>query len=246
MRLLTATTLSTLAALSLLAACGGGEKPAPVEPTAAPTPEPTPAPTPEPTPAPEATPAAEATPGEPAPGGDVKTTTEPMKMPDPAPAEAKTPEAAGDTKAMLAILNAKDKAASATKATLDASGGLGVLKQLADSDPNLVVRARALDFLGFYNDAATESYLGKIVMDQGQDPKLRAGAIEGLGRMGLADRAKARAAVVRSLGDSNAAVGVAAVRALNGIASAKADLEKVANDSSAPEPVRNAAKAAIK
>lgn len=242
--------VASLVALSLLASCGGVEAPAPVEPTPAPTPAPTPEPTPEVTPTAEATPAVE-TPATEAPAEHAAATKHPEpvgggKEPEAAAAETKSPAGSTDTKALMAILGAKEKLASANKATMDASGGLPALKQVAENDANLVNRARALDFMGFYNDAATEGYLGKIVMDKGQDAKLRAGAIEGLGRIGLADRAKARATVIRSLSDSNPSVGVAAVRALQGIASAKGDLEKIANDTSAPEPVRNAAKAAIK
>ena len=156
--------------------------------------------------------------------------------------EAMPPKLAG----MQGLLNSKEKSDSIGKGSLDKSGGDEGLRWFADHDDALVVRARALELIGLYPTSENEGYLTRIVLDQGANAKVRAGAIEGLGKMGLSTRGKSRAAVVRALSDSNPSVGVAAVRALKGVPEAKDELTKLSQNKDAAEPVRNAALAAIK
>jgi HEAT repeat protein len=104
---------------------------------------------------------------------------------------------------VASLLRARHPEDLPDRATLDRHGGAEALWAAAGSDPDLVVRARALELLGLYDEPAQVERLLRTAQDPAAASKLRASAVIGLGRTRAGDRAAVVAAVAALVRDDD-------------------------------------------
>lgn len=152
-----------------------------------------------------------------------------------------------DYQTLRSLLLAREAENLPDKATLQRhSNAVEALTWLGRNDDQLVVRARALNVLGYFSSADVRSTLLSIARDAQQPSKARAGAVEGLARQNPGEDAALQGALLELVKDKDIRVGVAAVEALSGIASARQGLEALARAGGLSSDVQRALERALK
>lgn len=170
--------------------------------------------------------------------------------PDPAPTEeAPAPEADDgeaaeatadwdDLRTMLQARHPEDLPTRRDLARVDrVRAGL---KELVRTDDEAVIRARAASLLGMFDTDGAREFLVEVAADPEQPGTVRAGAIQGLGRMDLSAHAGVRAALIGHAGGEDVRLALEAVMVLKDVPEAADDLARLAADETTPEPVRAA------
>ena len=123
---------------------------------------------------------------------------------------AELPEGAKPIRDLLLARHADDLP---DKATLEShEGALAHLTWLAENDQQMLVMARALDLLGYWDEALP--MLRETAADTGKHSKLRSAAILGLVRSDLSDDEESRAVLTKLSGDADERVSAEAKAAL--------------------------------
>jgi HEAT repeat protein len=157
------------------------------------------------------------------PTGSVTPTT---PAPEPAAADVYTTPEGARWATLAGRLRAHDTVDLPDRAALlaipDVAEGL---RWIAERDPMLNVRARALDALGVVGSVEAVDHLRLVLADRAAHPKLRAAAAIGLGRV---DDGSAEAALVAAVADPDLRVATEAVDQLARRPSALPVLRRVA------------------
>lgn len=157
-----------------------------------------------------------------------KTPSEIAEMP------AYKPDSAESIRSLLQARHVQDLP---TRATLDQHADAeGALRWLAVNDDQAIVRSRALGRLGFYPDS--ELFLIEQLANPTQPESVRAGAIVGLGHLGLETHDSARAAVLEQVSSKSLRLGLEATGALQQVSAAADDLARLKDNPLLLEEVR--------
>jgi hypothetical protein len=128
------------------------------------------------------------------------------------------------------------------RSSLDAvPDALAALRVLAETDELMVTRARALSLIGLYDQPTTTAYLLDVVSDDSAHGKLRAAAMQGLGRTALSVHPEARAALEALTRSDDLRLATEAVTALQGVPESAELLSALKDDATVPSAVRDAA-----
>ncbi|TNE90912.1 MAG: hypothetical protein EP330_07055 [Deltaproteobacteria bacterium] len=146
------------------------------------------------------------------------------------------PESATALESMLMAQHSEDLPDKAKLDTVD--GAAAGLAWLADFGDPLVLRARALDLLGYYPPGAEQL---RTTARESSLPKLQAAALFGLARTDLAADPQGRELARTLARHSDERVAMAAVAALKTVPEEAAFLAELAADEAVMAPVREAA-----